>query len=108
LADKVVKFALAAGFRESGIMNLGLPAAKSKQKVAGFPILAVRSTGISLDSIVGMVVEGEEEEDDVTVKLLVPSTVLGLLVDMANQRFEENRKRIQRFENLIRTMILDH
>lgn len=103
LADTLVKHALAAGFRESGIMNLGLPPPKSKQKPAGFPIVAVRSSGMTVDSIVG--IAGEETADGETVlKLLVPPALLKTLLEISYQRFEENTKRIQRFSDLVSTI----
>ncbi|RWA12036.1 hypothetical protein EKO27_g3085 [Xylaria grammica] len=82
---------LQAGFRESGAINLTSTTAE-----AITPIVAIRSMGLSFESLVGI------RENDST-KCTVSDNYLHSLLRIANERFEENRKRIERF----RTTILD-
>lgn len=84
----------------------------------GFPIVAVRSAGLALESVIGYCETAEEisyldsgrknndlssdEPDSFIIRSLVTEEYLGLLVSIANERFEENKRRIARFRaNLI-------
>ncbi|KAI1109631.1 methyltransferase TYW3-domain-containing protein [Nemania sp. NC0429] len=85
-AQLLLRCGLQAGFRESGAVNV----------TSETPIVAIRSMGLSLESLVGV------QEDGVT-KCTVSDDYLGGLVRIANERFRENGKRIERF----RTALLD-
>ncbi|KAJ8123932.1 hypothetical protein ONZ43_g223 [Nemania bipapillata] len=88
-AQLLLRAGLQAGFRESGAVNVTSATAE-----AVTPIVAIRSMGLSFESLVGI------QEDGVT-KCTVSKDYLYSLVRIANERFEENRKRIERFRNAI-------
>ncbi|KAI1153792.1 methyltransferase TYW3-domain-containing protein [Nemania diffusa] len=90
-AQLLLRSGLQAGFRESGAVNV-----TSTTTEAVTPIVAIRSMGLSFESLVGI------QEDGVT-KCTVSDDYLHSLVRIANERFEENRKRIERF----RAAVLD-
>lgn len=54
--------------------------------------------GLSLESIVGFEVDGE-------LKCLTPEWQLQHLLEVSNERFKENVKRIERFRGLLKEMI---
>ncbi len=58
-------------------------------------MVAVRSTGLSLDSVIGRL------GDDGEGISIVSETYLEGLVAIANERFEENSQRIIRFQDLL-------
>lgn len=75
-----------AGFRETGAVSLlsRLPGDEA------MPVVAVRSMGLSFESLIG-------SETDGVRRLLVSPQYLKTLVQIANERFAENEKRIARF-----------
>lgn len=77
---------MGAGFRESGAVSLG----SSKMGEAN-PVVAIRSTGYSFDSIIGY-----QDENGHNVSLIDESH-LRILVCIANERFKINVERIARF-----------
>lgn len=83
---------MGAGFRESGAVSLGA----SKLGEAN-PVVAVRSTGYSFDSIIGY-----QDEAGRNVSL-IDENHLRTLVCIANERFKINVERIARF----RTQLLE-
>ncbi|KAF2857600.1 hypothetical protein K470DRAFT_223058 [Piedraia hortae CBS 480.64] len=83
-AQKVLTAALQAGFRESGAQVPG----------GRFPLVAVRSSGLALDCLVGFI------EGDV-VKLMVEPNYLQTLMGVASKRFEQNTLRIERFRQAL-------
>ncbi|KAF1851765.1 uncharacterized protein K460DRAFT_401781 [Cucurbitaria berberidis CBS 394.84] len=85
-AQRIVTAALTAGFRESGAVALG-----STKSGESNPMIAVRSTGYSFDSIIGYY---DEEGHNVP---LVDVKYLSTLVRIANERFKINAERIARF-----------
>ncbi|QDS70533.1 hypothetical protein FKW77_010335 [Venturia effusa] len=85
-AQAVLSAASSAGFRESGAMGLS-PGVDGSLT----PMVAVRSTGLGFDSIIGY------QHDDGSITSLVPEDYLELLVNTANERFKTNRERIERF-----------
>ncbi|KAI4163516.1 MAG: hypothetical protein LQ342_002788 [Letrouitia transgressa] len=100
-ARPLLSAAIASGFRESGIQSL-----KNLDDSHAFPMLAVRSAGLSFESIIGFVIESSEncdkadgEED--TIKSLVSEEYLEMLLELANERFEANWERILRFEGAL-------
>ena len=79
-----------AGFRESGA--LGLTAAKDGTTC---PVVAVRSAGLSFDSIIGF------EASDGRIVSLVDEHYLEILFKLGNERFKANKERIGRFQLLL-------
>lgn len=88
--QRVITAALSAGFRESGAVSL-TPSNNGELN----PIVAVRSTGYSNDSIIGY---HDEHEENVA---LVDEQYLRHLVDIANERFQINMERISRFREAL-------
>lgn len=88
-AEPVLSAAINAGFRESGIQNL-----KNIHDPDSCPMVAVRSSGLALESLIGMVIDNKLEEE---ISAMVDEEYLGMLLSLANQRFISNAERIQRF-----------
>lgn len=88
-AQPVLAAATAAGFRESGLQSL-----KNLDDADAFPIVAVRSSGLSLESIIG-IREGHDDGD--IARSLVSEEYLQMLVSIANERFKTNAERVERF-----------
>ncbi|KAF1812694.1 hypothetical protein P152DRAFT_507499 [Eremomyces bilateralis CBS 781.70] len=86
-AESVTSSALQAGFRESGIATLN-----PQPDGTYMPIVAVRSAGLSLDSIIGF-----EEPDTGELFTLVDESYLNCIALVSEKRFAENSKRIERF-----------
>lgn len=81
---------MSAGFRESGALSLG-----TTKGAEANPMVAVRSTGYSFDSIIGY-------QDDAGRNIsLVDETYLRTLVAIANDRFKINTERIGRFRKAL-------
>jgi tRNA wybutosine-synthesizing protein 3 len=89
-AQLALTAALSAGFRESGAVSLG--AAKNGETT---PMVAVRSTGYSFDSIIGY---QNNDGDNIP---LVDERYLQTLVAIANDRFRINTERIARFRKAL-------
>ncbi|KAJ9635373.1 hypothetical protein H2199_008376 [Coniosporium tulheliwenetii] len=89
-AQKVLSAALTAGFRESGAVSL-----TSTGNGEEIPMVAVRSTGLAFDSIVGY------ETAEGKVVSIVDEPYLQALVAIANERFCVNTERIQRFRSAV-------
>ena len=92
-ANVVLSAAHAAGFRESGLQSL-----KVLDSPNALPIIAVRTTGLGLSSIVASVDHSDVHEE---IRTLVDETYLGILVEEANARFKLNSERIARFEEAL-------
>ena len=79
---------MTAGFRESGISGIvdgkGGPAT---------PMLAVRSSGLAFDSIIGF----KSATDDAPIRLVVSESYLRTLVKLTDERFRVNAERKERF-----------
>ncbi|KAI0113818.1 methyltransferase TYW3-domain-containing protein [Hypoxylon sp. NC0597] len=88
-AQLLLRCGLQAGFRESGAVSL--TAAAGEQHAT--PIVAIRSMGLSFESLVGYQSGG----DDNKLRCTVSPAYLRTLVHIANERFSENTKRIERF-----------
>ncbi|KAK7189299.1 hypothetical protein DPSP01_003420 [Paraphaeosphaeria sporulosa] len=84
--QRVLTAALSAGFRESGAMSLA-PSRSGELN----PMVAVRSTGYSFDSIIGY---HDSSGQNIA---LVDGNYLRTLVHVANERFQINTERIARF-----------
>lgn len=92
-AQPILAAALTAGFRESGIQSL-----KNLDDPTAFPMVAIRTSGLALGSVVGCL---SESEPDAPVRSLVEEDYLALLVRLANERFGANAERVCRLgENL--------
>ncbi|WQF82920.1 Putative tRNA wybutosine-synthesizing protein [Colletotrichum destructivum] len=95
-AQLLLKCALAAGFRESGALNL-LPATTTAPEVESSspvtPMVGVRTMGLALESLIGFV----DDDDDEARHCTVTADYLRDLMQIANERFEENAARIARF-----------
>lgn len=91
-AQRVLNAGMGAGFRESGAVSLG--ASRSGE---ANPVVAIRSTGYSFDSIIGY-----QDETGRNISL-INEAHLQTLVCIANERFKINEKRIARF----RTQLLE-
>lgn len=85
-AQTILVAALAAGFRESGAVNL----------LSAAPMVAVRSQGLALDCIIGFTKGGIN-------KAIVDQSHLAMLVDIANERFRANELRIGKFREGLMT-----
>lgn len=85
-AQRILNAGMGAGFRESGAVSVG----SSKTGEAN-PVVAVRSTGYSFDSIIGY---QNEEGHNIS---LIDEDHLRTLVCIANERFKINVERIARF-----------
>lgn len=89
-AQPILTAAINAGFRESGVQSL-----KNLDDANSFPMVAVRSSGLAFESLVGYVDDSRDEEK---VQRIVDNGALELLATVANDRFVVNRERISRFE----------
>ncbi|MCJ1393337.1 hypothetical protein MMC18_006210 [Xylographa bjoerkii] len=90
-AQPVLAAAINAGFRESGVQSL-----KNLDDPKAFPMVAIRSSGIGLSSLIGYAVDDDEEG---SIQCIVEEGYLQLLLNIANQRFLENLKRVDRFQS---------
>jgi tRNA wybutosine-synthesizing protein 3 len=89
-AQVVLAAASAAGFRESGAIGLCL------NQMGDFtPVVAVRSTGLAFDTIIGY----ENEEKGITN--IVTKAHLKLMAELANERFRVNSERRSRFRSAL-------
>ena len=88
-AQQVLAAAIQAGFRESVAINL------TSENHPATPLVAVRSSGLGLDCVVGYVGE------DGHMHSFVSEDYLGLVVQIANERFTTNTDRISRFRSLL-------
>lgn len=104
-AQPILAAAINAGFRESGIQSL-----KNLDEVNAFPMVAIRSSGLALESVIGCVPDrvkdtsrrGSDSKhylDSEDVHSLVSDNYLALLINIANDRFKSNTERMRRFES---------
>ncbi|EEP79642.1 conserved hypothetical protein [Uncinocarpus reesii 1704] len=90
-AQPVLTAASSAGFRESGIQSLRCLDDKNT-----CPIVAVRSSGLAVESIIGYV-DNDSADGEAVVRSLVTEEYLHMLVLIANERFKTNYSRMDRF-----------
>lgn len=102
-AQPILTAAINAGFRESGVQSL-----KNLDDVNSFPMIAIRSSGLALESVVGLCRDidngvEEDKEDEYESPDMVESIVneeyLEILLRLANERFKTNSERMNRFED---------
>lgn len=84
-----------AGFRETGAVSL-TPRHQSKGDTCPTPMVAVRSMGLSFESLIGVETSNGERSS------LVTPEYLELLVKISHERFSENQKRISRFRQALK------
>lgn len=91
-AQPILTAAINAGFRESGVQSL-----KNLDDANSFPMVAIRSAGLALESVVGecdnLACEGDE------IHSMVTEEYLEMLLKLANERFGSNAERTKRFED---------
>ncbi|KAK7972796.1 hypothetical protein PG988_006930 [Apiospora saccharicola] len=92
-AQLLLRCGLQAGFRESGAINLTAPAAAGTEATPT-PMVAIRCMGLTFESLVGV------KKND-RVQCTVTPAYLRTLVDIGNERFAENTRRIQRFRSAV-------
>ncbi|KAH7316547.1 methyltransferase TYW3-domain-containing protein [Stachybotrys elegans] len=90
-AQLLLRCGLQAGFRESGAGTI-IPAPPDNSSM---PIVAIRSMGLSFESLLGY-------EMDSGRHWLVSQLYLDTLEQIANERFQENTKRIERLRQAFR------
>lgn len=91
-AQPVLSAASAAGFRESGLQSLRCLEGDESPN----PIVAVRSSGLSFESVIGYC-EYDNAADKPVIRSLVSEEYLEMLIAMANDRFKTNADRRERF-----------
>ncbi|PGH13206.1 hypothetical protein AJ79_03763 [Helicocarpus griseus UAMH5409] len=95
-AKPVLAAATTAGFRESGIQSL-----RCLDDSEAYPIVAVRSSGLALESIIGQHHQqanaAGQGEDDGVARSIVSEDYLRTLLAAANERFKTNSERRERF-----------
>ncbi|KAB8199570.1 Methyltransferase TYW3 [Aspergillus parasiticus SU-1] len=101
-AHPVLSAASSSGFRESGLQSLRCLEGDEGPS----PIVAVRSAGLSLESVIGYCEDGDADDETATgepvIRSLVTEEYLQMLVAISNERFSINTERKERFrENLL-------
>lgn len=91
-AQPILAAAINAGFRESGVQSL-----KNLDDPNAFPMIAVRTAGLGISSLVGYIRESEDGEE--IDSSLVSEEYLQMMLNTANARFLANQGRIQRLDN---------
>lgn len=91
-AQPILAAAINAGFRESGIQSL-----RNLDDVNAFPMVAIRSSGLALESIIGSAFTNGHYI--CAVHSIVDEDYLELLLKVANDRFYSNTERMRRFES---------
>ncbi|EFX03126.1 cog1590 daomin protein [Grosmannia clavigera kw1407] len=99
-AQLLLRCALAAGFRESGAVsvapNSGDLGTVTLDHEATMPVVAVRSMGLGLASVVGVGIEGSGPAS-ARGQCIVSRGYLARLARVTDQRFVTNRERTERF-----------
>ena len=95
-AQALLRCAQQAGFRESGIINV--TSASGEPEI--IPIVGIRTMGLGFESLIGFQQSGRREP------MVVPA-YLQTLVDVANTRFVENQKRIERLRLAFKRAIVE-
>ncbi|KAJ6151296.1 hypothetical protein N7470_007890 [Penicillium chermesinum] len=91
-AQPVLSAASSSGFRESGLQSLRCLEGEGGPS----PIVAVRSSGLSLESVIGYY---DESSDEPVIRSLVTEEYLAMLIAMSNERFIINTERRERFRS---------
>ncbi|KAL5366021.1 methyltransferase TYW3-domain-containing protein [Aspergillus floccosus] len=101
-ANPILSAASSSGFRESGLQSLRCLEGDDD---GPSPIVAVRSAGLALESIIGYCEDtddGDQDGKEPVVHSLVSEEYLQMLVAISNERFSINAERKSRFrKNLL-------
>ncbi|KAJ6015232.1 hypothetical protein N7540_009823 [Penicillium herquei] len=92
-AQPVLSAASASGFRESGLQGLRCLEGEDGPS----PVVAVRSSGLSLESVIGYCDDEDGTIEDPVIHSLVTEEYLDMLIAMSNERFSVNAERRERF-----------
>lgn len=99
-AHPVLSAASSSGFRESGLQSL-----RCLEDSEGVnPIVAVRSSGLSLESVIGYCDDNDYDEEEPVVRSLVTEEYLEMLIAISNERFSINTERKERFRSTLLEM----
>ena len=90
-AQRILSAAINAGFRESGVQSL-----KNLDDPISFPMIAVRSSGLALSSLIGF--SNGYRDGTESIQSMVDDNHLRILLELGNARFKANAERIRRFE----------
>lgn len=97
-AHPVLSAASSSGFRESGLQSL-----RCLEDSEGVnPIVAVRSSGLSLESVIGYCDDNDDEDasdKEPIIRSLVTEEYLEMLIAISNERFSINAERKERFRS---------
>lgn len=94
-AQPVLSAASSSGFRESGLQ--GLRCLEGEEGPS--PIVAVRSAGLSFESVIGYCDDDDDSTGEPIIRSLVTEEYLAMLVAMSNDRFKINTERRERFRS---------
>ncbi|KAL4963906.1 tRNA wybutosine-synthesizing 3 family protein [Aspergillus stella-maris] len=96
-AQPVLSAASSSGFRESGLQGLRCLEGDNGPS----PIVAVRSAGLALESIIGYCEDNDSESEEPIIRSLVSEEYIQMLVNMSNERFTVNAERKERFRTAV-------
>lgn len=107
-AKPLLAAAINAGFRESGVQSL-----RNLDDSEACPMVAVRTAGLGVEAVIGHAPAQDDLEHDhqraegselyaSEYEALVTEEYLGILVGIANERFEANKHKILRFRTYLR------
>ncbi|KAE8147295.1 methyltransferase TYW3-domain-containing protein [Aspergillus avenaceus] len=105
-AHPVLSAASSSGFRESGLQSLRCLEGDEGPS----PIVAVRSAGLSLESVIGYCEDDETDDrasDEPVIRSFVTEEYLRMLVAIANERFSVNTERKERFRQTLLNVYSD-
>lgn len=102
-ANPVLAAASRSGFRESGLQSLRCLESGDD---GPSPIIAVRTSGLALESIIGYC-DDDDETDEPVIRSLVSEEYLQMLVALSNERFQVNSERRERFRTLMMELCSD-
>ncbi|KKK23128.1 hypothetical protein P175DRAFT_0495258 [Aspergillus ochraceoroseus IBT 24754] len=112
-AQPVLSAASSSGFRESGLQSLRC----LETDEGPSPIIAVRSAGLSLESVIGYCDDNDDNDNDdddgsgteeVVIRSLVTEEYLQMLVAISNERFSINMERKERFRTALLSSCFPH
>lgn len=95
-AKPLLSAAINSGFRESGVQSL-----KNLDDPNACPMVAVRTAGLGLEAIIASGIE-EDEGGACRFCQLVPNDYAIMLLRIANERFDANQQRIEKFRFCLR------
>ena len=90
-AQPILAAGISSGFRESGVQSL-----KNLKDPESLPMVAIRSHGLALESVIGVLEDGKSRP-----RSLVSEEYLHMSVFIANERFAACEARKKRFEDAL-------